>query len=427
MHVKQHKMAVIGLGYVGLPLAVLGLKKKFDVIGIDTNDAKLKKIQQGKSPFADGEIDIDLKRYPLPVTSDAAAIKNVDTVIICVPTPVYEDYLPDLRPVESVAHSIGKHLKKGHLVVLESTVNPGISEDILLPILEKESGLIGGKDFYLAHCPERINPGDKRWNVSNIPRVVGSLEKKGLERAVAFYKSLIDAEIKPMGSIKEAEAVKITENSFRDINIAFVNELAMSFSKLGIDVVNVIEGAATKPFSFMPHYPGCGVGGHCIPVDPYYLIEYAKKNGFNHKFLKAARTINNNMPEFTIAQLNILLKEKDISLKNSTVAVLGISYKAGVGDDRESPSHEIVRKLKKLGVRVVTYDPYILHASTAKTMREALTGADAVIIATAHGIFKKLTPQKLESFGVKVVIDGMNCLEKDKFIKHRFAYRGIGR
>lgn len=420
-------VAVIGLGYVGLPLALQARKKGFEVVGIDVSEKKLELIKKGVSPFADEEISNNLKQYPISVTNDASIVKNVSTIVICVPTPVYENFMPNLEPVEGACKAIAPFLKKGHLVVLESTVNPGVSEDVVLPILEKISGLKGGKDFYLSHCPERINPGDKRWAVHNIPRVVGSLDPVGLAKSVAFYEAIIDAPIKPMGSIKEAESVKVVENSFRDINIAFVNELAMSFSKLGIDVVNVINGAATKPFAFMAHYPSCGVGGHCIPVDPYYLIEYAKQKGFEHQFLKLARNINNHMPEFTVEQLTAALKENKLNLKKAKIAVLGLAYKREVGDDRESPSYEIIHILEKKGAHVATFDPFVLQKSTAKSLEEALKGATAVIVPTDHDVFKKLTPALFKKNGITVVVDGKNCLDKQAFEKAGITYKGIGR
>jgi nucleotide sugar dehydrogenase len=230
-----------------------------------------------------------------------------------------------------------------------------------------------------------------------------------------------------MGSLKEAEAVKIIENSFRDINIAFVNELAMSFSQLGIDVVNVINGAATKPFAFMPHYPGCGVGGHCIPVDPYYLIEYAKHNGFYHNFLALARRINNGMPKFT-AELTIKgLNEAGIATKEVKIAVLGLAYKPEIDDCRESPSFEIIKALESYGANVVSYDPFVPNRSTVKSLDKAVKNAKAVVIATAHKVFKELTPEYLAKNGVKIIIDGRNCLSKEKFIKAGIIYKGIGR
>ncbi|HCC05470.1 TPA: UDP-N-acetyl-D-glucosamine dehydrogenase [Patescibacteria group bacterium] len=384
-------------------------------------------LKTNKPPFLEENLEKHLQdATKITFTTDFSTVSTADIVIICVPTPVYENHMPNLKPVIGATEGIAPYLKKGHLVILESTVNPGVSESIVLPILEEKSGLKGGVDFYLAHCPERINPGDKKWNVENINRVVGSFENVGLGMAAAFYESILTGSVKKMESLKEAEAVKVVENSFRDINIAFVNELARSFTKLDIDVVNVIDGAATKPFAFMAHYPGCGVGGHCIPVDPYYLIEYAKENGFNHDFLSLARRINTDMPAFTVEQLQDALNKKQLPLNGTEIAVLGVAYKANIDDCRESPSFEIIRILKEKGAKLRIYDPYVSHKSTVHSLEEALRDAKAVVIATPHDEFKKMTSQELVNYGVEVVMDGRNCLEKVLF-NDPLLYIGIGR
>lgn len=424
---RAKTIAVVGLGYVGLPLALLADRKGYTVVGIDIDENRIKDLQKRISPMKDAAIAQALKQTRVEFTDDFEAIQRTSIVIICVPTPVHENRIPNLDPVRGACERIAPYLNEGHLVVLESTVNPGVSESVVAPILSAVSGLSAGDDFYLAHCPERINPGDKRWNVENIPRVVGSLEPKGLARAVRFYRSILKADIKPMKSLKEAEAVKIVENSFRDINIAFVNELARSFHHLGIDIENVIEGAATKPFAFMPHHPGAGVGGHCIPVDPYYLIQYAKRNGFEHRFLSLARRINNEMPKFTAELVREALSEQGTALRGSRVAVLGLAYKADIDDIRESPSFKIIEHLERQGAKVVSYDPYCASESTATSLEEALGGATAVVIATAHREFRTLTPQTLVRAGVRVVIDGRNCLPGEKFAAAGIAYKGIGR
>lgn len=421
------KISVIGLGYVGLPLAILADKKGYEVFGIDINQNKIDLINAKKTPFKDRKLEKELRNSKITAFANFSKIGESNIVVICVPTPVDDNHMPDLGPIENVCKSIAPLLKKGQLIILESTVNPGVSEEVIIPLLEKRLELKAGKDFYISHCPERINPGDEKWTVENIPRVVGSFEAKGLEKSLEFYRSIIDAEITPMNSLKEAESVKVVENSFRDINIAFVNELAMSFTKLGIDAVNVIKGASTKPFAFMPHFPGCGVGGHCIPVDPYYLIEYAKKSGFYHDFLSLARRINNNMPEFTAELAIHELNRVGIATKNAKVAVLGLAYKANIDDCRESPSFEIIKVLKENGVATVSYDPFVLDRSTAQSLDEVVKGTDAVIIATAHNLFKKITPDYFLDKGVKVIIDGRNCMDKEKFLKAGIIYKGIGR
>ena len=436
--INRRSVAVVGLGYVGLPLALLAKNKDFEVSGIDYDKGKISLIQNGKSPFIDEEVTSQLKVTKLDVSNNYSSAKNASIIIVCVPTPVDDSYVPDLTPVTSACSEIAKILQKDQLIIIESTINPGVCDEIIIPLLEKESGLTCGVDFSLAHCPERINPGDPNWNVGNISRVVGGFDDKSLKLAVEFYEHLITGDVKAMGSLREAEAVKVVENSFRDINIAFVNELAMSFTKLGIDIVNVIDGAATKPFAFMAHYPGVGVGGHCIPVDPYYLIEYAHKNGFTHKFLKTARDINNGMPKFTIDRLEDGLKEAGIQLKDAKITVLGLSYKPNVGDLRESPSLVLVKLLQDAGADIVTHDPYIdtlkntksQHSSSPsinKSIDAAINQADAVIVATAHDEYKKLEVNSFTDQGVKVIIDGRNCLNKNKITKAGLIYRGIGR
>lgn len=423
----REKVVVVGLGYVGLPLAILARSRGYNVFGIDIDVHKRQQIRTANVPDLPEVFAEELRAEPLVASGTFGAVSSADLVIICVPTPVDADRNPDLTPVISACEGVASRLRKGQLVILESTVHPGTCEDVVIPILEKESGLRVGVDFEVAHCPERINPGDNYWPIHRIPRVIGASSSRALDRAAGFYRSVLDALVYEMESIREAEAVKVVENSFRDINIAFVNELAMSFSKLNIDVVNVLEGAATKPFGFMLHYPGCGVGGHCIPVDPYYLIRYAKKNGFSHDFLSLARTINERMPEFTVDIALQLLKEKGIAPQQATVALLGLSYKANISDARESPSFEIERLLAERGITVQSFDPYVRERSSAKTLDEALRGADAAIIATAHKEFTSLPPQAFLERKVKVVVDGRNCMPREIYRESDLTYRGIGR
>lgn len=424
---NKETVAVIGLGYVGLPLALRASERGYTVIGFDTSEKKITLLKEKESPIQDERLMEQVRQFAFTPTSDPTALKAADIILICVPTPVDEMYYPDLEPVRSAATLAGKNLKKGALIVLESTVNPGVSEEVIQPILEALGHKLG-QDVYLAHCPERINPGDPKWNVSNIPRVVGATDATGLERALKFYRSIVDGEIRPMKSIREAEAVKIVENSFRDINIAFVNELARSFDVLGIDVKDVIEGAATKPFSFMPHFPACGVGGHCIPVDPYYLIERAKQSGFDHRFLKIAREINNSMPSYTVELLQDALNERKKALNGTAVGVLGLAYKANIDDLRESPALRIIEALKEHKATIITYDPHVMEHSTEKSLESLLEKADCLILATDHRIFKeKLTPELLQHHHIDVIIDGKNCLDKQAFQSDNILYKGIGR
>lgn len=423
---RTEQICVIGLGYVGLPLAVRCVERGYAVTGYDMNEQKVKLINAGKSPIEEKFLEDNLPKFKFEASTDEKIMANADILIICVPTPVDKNYYPDLRPVEGAVNAVIRNFKKGALVILESTVNPGVSEEVIRPLFEK-AGFKVGKDVFISHCPERINPGDKKWNVTNIPRVVGSFDAKGLAKTVKFYESIVDAKIRPMNSIREAEAVKIVENSFRDINIAFVNELAKSFEKLGIDVKNVILGASDKPYAFMAHFPSCGVGGHCIPVDPYYLIERAKKSGFDHEFLKIARKINNSMPSHTVWLLQDALNEISKPIKDTRIGVLGISYKANVDDVRESPSIPIQKILREKKAKLEVFDPHILKESSVKTLEELLKKSEALVIVTDHNEFTALDPKIFKKYGIRVIIDGKNCLDKDAIKKLGIVYRGIGR
>ncbi len=422
---KKQTVAVLGLGYVGLPLAVRAKERGYNVIGIELDKKKVELINKQVSPIEEEYLYKNLPKFPIKATSNAKEIKKADIILICVPTPVDEFYTPNLIPVKGACEMIAQNFKKGSLVVLESTVNPGVSEEIVRPIFEKYNYKVG-KDIFIAHCPERIDPGNTKWNVTNLPRVVGAFTKKGTQKAVAFYESIIDAEIKPMKHIREAEACKVVENSFRDVNIAFVNELAKSFDKMNIDIKNVIEGASTK-FSFMPHYPGRGIGGHCIPVDPYYLIERAKKAGFDHKFLRTSRAINNSMPAYTVELLQDKLNDIKMPLNGTNVGILGISYKANVDDDRESPYYTIVTELQKHGAKIHSFDPHIKEKSSVKTLTTLLKKSDAIIFVTNHKEFDVINGKLLKKNGIKVIIDGMNSLDKEDIEKHNVIYKGIGR
>ncbi len=418
------KISIVGLGYVGLPLALLTASKGFEVVGVDLDKDKIAAINERRDPIGDKYIADNIASTTLQAADNFDAIATSQITVICVPTPVKNGYVPDLTPLKSAVELVAERMTKGALIIVESTINPGVCDEVVIPLLEHKSGLKINQDFYVSHCPERINPGDTKWFVENIPRVVGSSNDEGLKLTVAFYERVIDAQIKPMATIKEAEAVKIVENSFRDVNLAFVNELAMSFTKLGIDVKNVIDGAATKPFAFMPHYPSVGVGGHCIPVDPYYLIEYARGYDFEHEFLSLARAINNHMPEFTVERLIDGLSEAGLAIKGAKVAVLGLSYKANVADDRESPSYKLITILKEKGAKVATFDPYLSAKSSASSLEEVLMNQDAVVLATSHREFQAIDPKQLK---VKVFVDGKNVCDASSFTQAGIIYRGIGR
>lgn len=423
----NRKVCVVGLGYVGLPLLCLCIEKGYKTYGFDINEKSVKIISEGKSPIKDKFLEEKLNEIKdkVDVTNNPEVIRKADVIIICVPTPIDAHYNPDLKPLEKAAETVSENLKKGDLIVIESTVFPGTTEEIVKPILEK-SGLKAGKDFYLAYCPERVDPGNKKWNVSNLPRVVGALTKEGLKLSAEFYRTLTSSEVLELNSVKAAEATKIMENTFRDVNIAFVNEMAKSFDKMGIDITEVIKGASTKPFAFMPHWPGCGVGGHCIKVDPYYLISRARENGFTHQFLSIAREINNSMPRYTVEKIIEGLNEIDKSVKDTKITVLGLAYKGGVDDMRESPALEIIKELEKLGADLKVFDPYILNKSTVDNLDEALD-AECIVVATDHSEFKALRPAELKEKRIKVVVDGKNCLDKQEIISLGIVYKGIGR
>jgi nucleotide sugar dehydrogenase len=426
MQKQKEKVCVIGLGYVGFPLAILAATKGYEVFGYDKDEKKLSRIEKGENIVDEKYLDEMLPKVKLNIIRDEKDLNQCDIFVIAVPTPVDEKYYPDLGFVEAASRTVAENMKSGALVIVESTINPGVCEEVVRPIFEKAGWKIG-ENVFISHCPERINPGDPKWNVTNIPRVVGSFDEKGLEKSVKFYESILDAKVMPMKTIREAEAAKIIENSFRDVNIAFVNELAKSFDLMGIDIVNVIKGAATKPFAFMPHWPSCGVGGHCIPVDPYYLIERAKENGFDHKFLRSARAINNSMPLYTVELLQDALNQVEKPFKNTNIGVLGLSYKANVGDLRESPALKIVELLKEREARVHIFDPYVSDKSTAPDLDALLDSVDAIVIAADHKEFKEMLPETLKSKNIRVVIDGKNCLDKDSIQELGIIYRGIGR
>jgi UDP-N-acetyl-D-glucosamine dehydrogenase len=423
---KKH-IAIIGLGYVGLPLALLAAEKGHQVTGVDSVAGKIDTLKAGAS-YIDDISDERVAQTTAHFTTDFTAITEAECIMLCVPTPVTEAKVPDLTPLEGAIRAIAPYVTPGKLVIVESTINPGVCDDVVIPLLESTTGLTVGKDIDVVHCPERINPGDIRWNVRNINRVIGGSSDRAVTRGVELYSTIIEADIKPMGSLKEAEAVKVVENSFRDINIAFVNELAMAFHKLGINLENVIDGAATKPFAFMPHRPGCGVGGHCIPVDPYYLIEYSRSHGFEHRFLNLARTINEGMPAFTVDLLREAVEAAGNTMDGYKVAMLGLSYKANVGDDRESPAYAIRQGLESAHVDLAVFDPFITERSTVINLEEALQHADALVLTAAHDAFTSLTPTLLAEHGIKVIVDGRNMLraERQALRDAGITYVGIG-
>lgn len=421
-------ITIAGLGYVGLPLACLCAGKGLKVYGLDVDRNRVDLVNKSQSPIKDEYVESKLKRVKILATANAEeCIPVSDAVIVCVPTPVDKNNSPDLTALMSAVLTISKHIRQGTLLVIESTIYPGTVEEIVVPILQKQKFNIQKNDIFVAHCPERIDPGNKKWTIEMLPRVVGGVTKEATKKAAEFYRSVINSEVIELSSVKAAEATKIMENTFRDINIAFVNEMAQSFDKAGIDIIEVIRGASTKPFAFMPHYPGAGVGGHCISVDPYYLIEKAKQLGFNHRFLILAREINNNMPHYTVELLEEQLKKLKKSVKGAKVGVLGLAYKANVDDTRESPAFDVINLLKTKGADVFVYDPYVSSRSNVKDLDELLNKSDYLILVTDHNEFKAMELEKLKRQKILVVIDGRNCLDKEKIKSMGILYHGIGR
>lgn len=423
-------VTIVGLGYVGLPLACLCAEKSYKVYGLDIDKNKIYLINQNQSPIEDGYVIEKLKNLKegIKATADAKeCIPNSDIVIVCVPTPVDRNNSPDLTALMESVSAISRFIKQNTLLVIESTVYPGTVEELVVPILKKEKFDAYKNDVFVAHCPERIDPGNKKWVIENLPRVVGGVTKEATKKAAEFYRSIIEADIVELSGVKAAEATKIMENTFRDVNIAFVNEMAKSFDKAGIDIVEVIRGASTKPFAFMPHFPGAGVGGHCIAQDPYYMIERGKQLGFNHEFLMLARKINNSMPKYTVELLEQQLQKLKKSIKNSKVGVLGLAYKANVDDVRESPAFEIINILKTKGADVFIFDPNVKNGSNVKDLDELLNKSDYVVLVTDHNEFKNMDLEKLKKHKILAVIDGRNCLDKEKIKSMGILYHGIGR
>ena len=420
-------IVVVGLGYVGLPLALTAAERGLEVAGFDINKEHIARLRAGKTHFRSTEVNEKVSQLYRKIEWDTypKIITNADAAIICVPTPVDEHHKPDLKPLIGATETVAGHMKEGQLIVVESTISPGTMEDVVLPILEK-TGKKCGKEFNLAHCPERIDIGNKKYTLTTIPRVIGGITRECTERAARMYEHIIDAQITQLKTIKAAETSKIVENTFRDVNIALVNELARAFDAMEIDILDVIRGASTKPFAFMPHYPGCGVGGHCIGVDPYYLIERSRENGFTHRFLSMARTINEEMPAYTVQRAADALAQQGKKMMGSRIAVLGLAYKPEIDDIRESPVLVIIEILKRAGAFVDAYDPHVPASSTVQNLSAAIKDKDCIIIATAHNEFCRMNAELLKKHNVKVVVDGRNCLDKEELIAAGIIYRGIG-
>ena len=387
-------IAVVGLGYVGLPLAVAFAKKGFRVFGLDKDEDRVNRIKNKESYIVDVPVRDLVKvvdRGTLLAATSFDVLKSTDVILICVPTPLKSKYTPDISFLLNAVETIAAFLKKDTLVILESTTYPGTTRELIKPALEK-SGLHGEKDFYLAFSPERIDPGNKTYPLARIPKIIGGLTAESGQLTQLLYKKIIK-EVHLVSSPEAAEMTKLLENSFRIINIGWINEVAMMCHKLGIDVWEVIEAAKTKPFGFMPFYPGLGVGGHCIPDDPLYLYWKAKLHGFSSKFIKLSADINSFMPQYALNRLTDLLKERNKTLAGSKVLVVGVTYKKDVKDLRKSPPLKLIRLLQKNKCRVDYFDPIIpylefetihLKSISISLSPKEISAFDCVVIATDH-------------------------------------------
>ena len=392
------KICVIGLGYVGLPLAIQFARSGAEVVGLDVDENKVQQVNRGRSYIkhvASKTIGEVLKAKRLSASTDFGQIKKAKAVVICVPTPLNKNREPDISFIIETGRKIAPHLQKGTLVVLESTTYPGTTEQDLRQVIEENSKLKAGVGFYLAFSPEREDPGNPQSVVATIPKIVGGFTPACLEKATQLY-SLAIKRLVPVSSCRVAEAAKLLENIFRSVNIALVNELKMVYDAMGIDIWEVIEAAKTKPFGFMPFYPGPGLGGHCIPIDPFYLTWKAREYGCNTRFIELAGEINTWMPEYVVRRVADSLNVRSKAVKGSRILVLGIAYKPNVDDERESPSYLLMSLLADRGAEVEYYDPYVPvikrtreHARWAgkksiKWKRKIISSFDLVLIATNH-------------------------------------------
>jgi UDP-N-acetyl-D-glucosamine dehydrogenase len=392
---KEIIVGVVGLGYVGLPLAVEKAKAGFKTIGFDVQDNKVDMVNAGHNYIGD-VVDDDLKdiveKGMLSATKDFSFIKGVDFVAICVPTPLDIYQQPDISYVKSSAEAIAKYMTKGTMVVLESTTYPGTTEELIKPILEEGSGLKCGKDFYLGFSPERVDPGNLIYKTKNTPKVVGAIGEDALEVIAAMYRAVLESDVHTVSSPAVAEMEKILENTYRNINIGMINELAMLCHKMNINLWEVIDAAKTKPYGFQAFYPGPGLGGHCIPLDPYYLSWKAREYGFHTSMIESSMMINDRMPEYCMERASGILNRYKKSLNGSNILILGVAYKQDIDDYRESPALEVIDILKEMGVNIKYFDPYIseykykgeIYQGEKELTKELLEVADLVMITTSH-------------------------------------------
>ena len=419
---KEIIVGVVGLGYVGLPLAVEKAKAGFKTIGFDVQDEKVKLVNEGHNYIGD-VVDKDLKELVengmLKATTDFSFIRDVDFIAICVPTPLDEHQQPDISYVESSTKAISKHLSKDTMIVLESTTYPGTTEELIKPILEEGSGLKCGVDFYLGFSPERVDPGNLIYKTKNTPKVVGAIGKDATEVIAKMYRAVLGADIYEVSSPAVAEMEKILENTYRNINIGLVNELAMLCEKMGISLWEVVDAAKTKPYGFQAFYPGPGLGGHCIPLDPYYLDWKAREYGFHTSLIQASGIINDRMPEYCVERaskmLSLRLKK---ALNGAKVLVLGVAYKNNIDDYRESPALRVIEILQEEGAEVEFYDPYVpeykykgkSHKGLKSIDEKIVKEKDIVIFTAAHENFD----YEMISENAKAIFDTRNAMKNVK-------------
>ncbi len=392
---KEIKVGVVGLGYVGLPLAVEKAKAGFKTIGFDVQEEKVRLVNEGHNYIGD-VVDSDLtdlvRSRMLTATTDFSFIKDVDFIAICVPTPLDAHQQPDISYVRSSTEAISKYLTKGTMVVLESTTYPGTTEELIKPILEEGSGLKCGEDFYLGFSPERVDPGNLIYKTKNTPKVVGAIGKDATEVIAAMYRAVLEGEVYEVSSPAVAEMEKILENTYRNVNIGLVNELTMLCQKLGISMWEVVDAAKTKPYGFQAFYPGPGLGGHCIPLDPYYLSWKAREYGFHTSMIESSMMINDQMPEYCVERASKILNRQMKSMKGSKILVLGVAYKQDIDDYRESPALRVIEILKREEAEVDFYDPWIAeykykgekNQGIKEINSEIIASYDLIMITAAH-------------------------------------------
>ncbi len=424
---KKESLSLVGLGYVGMPIAV-AFAKKINVIGFDLNKEKIDLYKSGVDPTREVG-DEAIKATAVQFTANEEDLRKARFHIVAVPTPVYEDHTPDLTPVEGASRILGRNLTKGSVVVFESTVYPGVTEDVCVPILEKESGLKCGVDFKVGYSPERINPGDKVHRLETITKIVSGMDEETLDLVAKVYELVVAAGVHRAPCIKVAEAAKVIENSQRDVNIAFMNELSIIFNKMGIDTKSVLEAAGTK-WNFLKFTPGL-VGGHCIGVDPYYLTYKAEDLGYHSQIILSGRRINDSMGKYVAENCIKTLIKVDKHVKNARVAILGFTFKENCPDTRNSKVFDIVKELREYGIEPVIADP-IADAAEAKRLygvkfvdKSEVKNMDAVILAVAHAQFANFSMSEIDSFfgeGQKALLDIKGILSRAEYEKAGYAY-----